>query len=214
MLSLAAATAAWTPALASGGYGPPHLRHHDYRPHHDGRHYDRHWRRDRGRLSGAEAALIAAGIIGGVILIDRALDRRDERSVRDDCYDPYYDDADGCRSGAFGGDFFYRRDDRPYDRFAEAGAEDDLDERLLGDDGEDAWVAEAFRECAAETRGAAGAGGLSVALPSQPESVDTLPDGAVRLTAQFRAFNARGGAWPRRFVCEADAFGIRFLQID
>jgi hypothetical protein len=51
-------------------------------------------------------------------------------------------------------------------------------------------------------------------MPGAPTEVETLADGSVRMVAQFRASNARGQQWTRRFVCEADERGVRFLQVD
>lgn len=237
-LGLAAAIPA--PAFASGGHG--HYRGHHggyyYHPHHYSygyshyprythyRYYDYHHHR-RGHISAGEGALIAAGIIGGIILIDRALDDRDRYDDR--YYDSRYDD--GYRRGAFDDEYYYQRDDRPYDdRYSDrydgdyrsAGSDvdvsgPDVDDRLLGD-GDRARPAvladAAFRECVAETRGAAGAGGMNVAMPGAPTEVEALADGSVRMTAQFRASNPRGESWTRRFVCEADDQGVRFLQVD
>lgn len=195
----------------------------------------RHWRHHRGRggLSGGEAALIAVGIIGGAILIDRALDDR-----RDRYDDRYYEDRrfrdraydDRRRAEAFNDDYYYQRDARPYDfedgdrsaRGAEFPRDDgfgsDGPELLGGDQATSAVnrvaLNAAFRECVAETRGAAGAGGMQVAMPGAPTNVETLADGSVRMIAQFRASNARGQEWTRRFVCEADERGVRFLQVD
>jgi hypothetical protein len=207
----------------SGYYGPRYYGHGRY-----GRHY-----RGRGGISGGEAALIAVGIIGGAILIDRALDDRRERF--DDRYyddrrdrDRYYDDR--RRSGAFDDDYYYQRDSRPYDYDDDirSAQREDLGRDRAFDTGEPELlggeprsgsldrvaVNAAFRECVAETRGAAGAGGLNVAMPGAPTEVETLADGSVRMVAQFRASNARGQQWTRRFVCEADERGVRFLQVD
>lgn len=216
-------------------YGGAHYR--DYGNYRHRGYYGRG--RGRGHLSGGEAALIAAGIIGGVILIDRALDdRRDrdrydynyDRRRYDDRYDRRYDDRD--RRGAFDDDYYYQRDERydgaDYGRYEDryddgaraARAGDDIDDALLGDTDDrrgarPAVLADAaFRECVAETRGAAGAGGMNVAMPGAPTEIQELADGSVRMTAQFRASNARGDTWTRRFVCEADESGVRFLQVD
>lgn len=232
--TIGAVSAVPAPALARGGHHHYQPRHYSYgyHPHYrnyayyDYRHH-RHHRRSR--LSAGEGALIAAGIIGGVILIDRALDNRDrydDRRYDDRRYDPYPE-----RRGAFDDGYYYQRDDRPYDdRYAErfdddrrddyrsAGSDRDIDDILLGDDdlgaAPDVPVNAAFRECVAETRGAAGAGGMNVAMPGAPTEVERLADGSVRMTAQFRASNARGDSWTRRFVCEADDRGVRFLQVD
>ncbi|MFN3959811.1 MAG: hypothetical protein ACK4NP_07855 [Parvularculaceae bacterium] len=195
----------------------------------------RHWRHHRGRggLSGGEAALIAVGIIGGAILIDRALDDRrdryddrynDDRRYRDRDYD------DRRRAGAFDDEYYYQRDSRPYEYDDETrnARRDDFsrddtfgagEPELLGGEPRSGSVDRvavnaAFRECVAETRGAAGAGGLTVAMPGAPTDIETLADGSVRMVAQFRASNGRGEEWSRRFVCEADERGVRFLQVD
>ena len=228
-----------TPAFADpyrhhGRHYRPYVSHsyyhgRPYRGHY--RHYDYHGR--RGRVSGGEAALIAAGIIGGIILIDSAIDNSRRRA-----YDDYrrYDAARydrGRRPGAWDDDYYYRRDGRAYDDY-DRRAEDDRYSRVVRNDEEllggpaplagkrrtgaelapDLAVDAAFRECVAETRGAAGAGGMTVAMPGVPTEVSSLADGGVRMTAQFRAANARGESWTRRFVCEADEGGVRFLQVD
>lgn len=141
--------------------------------------------------------------------------QRDNRAYDDDRYaDRGYDDRG--------------YDDRSYDnRAIDDGARsaverDDLDDLLLGEDsGAERGAAAravpvnaAFRECVAETRGAAGAGGLTVAMPGAPTDIRENADGSVRMTAQFRASNARGESWTRSFVCEADEQGVRFLQVD
>lgn len=236
------------PAFADGGrHGGRHGGHHGghYQPRHYsygysygyGSHYGNYGyygrHRHGGHISGGEAALIAAGIIGGVILIDRALDNRDRYDDRY-YFDRRYDSR--TRRGAFDDDYYYQRDDRPYeDRRADweydgrnfnddrsgarvSTARGDLDDELLGDNARGprpAILADAaFRECVAETRGAAGAGGMNVAMPGAPTEVERLADGSVRMTAQFRASNARGESWTRRFVCETDDQGVRFLQVD
>jgi hypothetical protein len=231
-----------TPAIAGGrydhGYYGDYGRDYNYRRYDGRRHhgyYDYRHKR-RGHISGGEAALIAAGVIGGVILIDRALDNQDRRD--DERNDRRYDDRYDGRSGAFNDGYYYERDDRDYgdrssgrayDRGFEEGyssAREDrnIDDILLGDDEGDArrrdsaarprFADLAFRECVAETRGAAGQGGLRVAMPGAPERVEQLADGSVRMSASFRASNARGEQWTRRFVCEADEAGVRLLQVD
>lgn len=213
-----------------GYYGPRH-----YGPRYYGHgHYGRHYR--RGGVSGGEAALIALGVVGGAILIDRALDDRreryDERYYDDRRYRDRYDDRHDDRrgSGAFDDDPYYQRDSRDYyyDDEIRSARRDDLSARepfatgepeLLGAEPasrsvDRVAVNAAFRECVAETRGAAGAGGLTVAMPGAPTDVEQLADGSVRMVAQFRASNARGQEWTRRFVCEADEAGVRFLQVD
>lgn len=206
-----------------GYYGRGHYGRGYYGPGFDHGHHYR-----RGGLSGGEAALIGLGIIGGAIIIDRALDDRRDDRYYEDRRDRYYDDR--RRAGAFDDDYYYQRDARPYEddrdpRFAR-GADfpqepgfADREPDLLGagrPDGSLGRVAvnAAFRECVAETRGAAGAGGLTVAMPGAPTEVEELADGSVRMVAQFRASNARGQQWTRRFVCEADEAGVRFLQVD
>jgi len=225
-----------------GGYhGGHHYRSHHYsygyHPHYSNYRYYNYGHHRRGHISGGEAALIAAGIIGGVILIDRALDNRDrydDRYYNDRRYnDRRYDDR--YRRGAFADDdYYYQRDDRYYDqrsadwgydgrdfndqRYRTAEQSGELDDRLLGADDRGAQrpvlADAAFRECVAETRGAAGAGGMNVAMPGAPARVETLADGSVRMSAQFRASNARGESWTRQFTCEADDQGVRFLQVD
>lgn len=220
------------PAVAGGRHGGHHYRphHYDYGYYPAYRHHNyygyRHHR--RGHISAGEGALIAAGIVGGVILIDRALSDRDRYDDRYD--DRRYDHRDD-RRGAFNDDYYYQRDsrdydrDRDYDRYvsrpdaADLRSGSDLDDRLLGEErsgvrGATVLADAAFRECVAETRGAAGAGGMSVAMPGAPTEVEQLADGSVRMTAQFRASNPRGESWTRRFVCEADEQGVRFLQVD
>jgi len=234
-----AAVAASTPAYAGGGrhggryWDRGYYGGYDYyAPRYYGHGYyggGRHWRHHRGRggLSGGEAALIAVGIIGGAILIDRALDDR-----RDRYEDRFFDDRryrdDRRRADAFDDDYYYQRDQRPYedDYRSARGADDPRDDvfgagepELLGGAPPSGAISRvavnaAFRECVAETRGAAGAGGMQVAMPGAPTSVEKLADGSVRMIAQFRASNARGQEWTRRFVCEADERGVRFLQVD
>lgn len=221
------------PAFAGGRHGGHYYRphHYDYGYYPAYRHHNyygyRHHR--RGHISAGEGALIAAGIIGGVILIDRALSDRDRYDRYDDRrYDRRYDDRYE-RRGAFNDDYYYQRDSRDYDsdrdddRYvsrpdaADLRSESELDDRLLGEERSGARTVladAAFRECVAETRGAAGAGGMSVAMPGAPTEVEQLADGSVRMTAQFRASNPRGESWTRRFVCEADEQGVRFLQVD
>ncbi len=250
LVAAAMSTAALAPAPAFAGgrdrYYDNYGRHYDYSYRNDyGRHrgYSDYRHRRRGHISAGEGALIAAGIIGGVILIDRALDsgnrsgdrRYDDRRYDDRRYDGRYDrgyDDRRDRRGAIDDDYYYQRDDRPYDDrprggrdedYRSAGSDRDIDDILLGDDDRRldsradlrAIPADAaFRECVAETRGAAGAGGMSVAMPGAPTEVERLADGSVRMTAQFRASNPRGESWTRRFVCEADDQGVRFLQVD
>lgn len=204
-------------------YGPRYYGHGRY-----GRHY-----RGRGGISGGEAALIALGVVGGAILIDRALDDRRDRDryyYDDRGYDDRRYDDRRRRVGAFDDEYYYQRDSRPYEADGDirAARRDDFDRdrtvdaggpELLGGEARSGSVDRvavnaAFRECVAETRGAAGAGGLTVAMPGAPTEIETLADGSVRMVAQFRASNARGQEWSRRFVCEADERGVRFLQVD
>jgi hypothetical protein len=219
------------PAFAGGRHGGHHYRpqHYSYGYYPAYRQHDYYGYRNhrRGHISAGEGALIAAGIIGGVILIDRALADRDRYDNRYD--DRRYDDRYEQR-GAFNDDYYYQRDsrdydrDRDYDRYvsrpdaADLRSDSDPDDRLLGEErsggGATILADAAFRECVAETRGAAGAGGMSVAMPGAPTEVEQLADGSVRMTAQFRASNPRGESWTRRFVCEADEQGVRFLQVD
>jgi hypothetical protein len=201
----------------SGGYYAGGGRYYD-RGHHGGGYGGNRYYRGRGGISGGEAALIGLGIIGGAILIDRALDDRryDDRRYDDRRYDDRYD----RRAGAADDDYYYyQRDARPYEddnRVRSARDDGDASEADLLGAGSAGSVAvnAAFRECVAETRGAAGAGGLQVAMPGVPTEVETLADGSVRMTAQFRATNGRGQDFTRRFVCEADDRGVRFLQVD
>lgn len=197
----------------------------------------------RGGISGAEAVLIAGGIVGGAILIDSALERRArdrydyERAYetrgaetpgafddeyyyrRDDTQGPRDDDRRFSENDRFEDDGRFEEDD---DRFE---ARDDDDLGLLGGErrgdnrADGARIASAssyraaYNECIAETRGAAGAGGLSVALPAEPTLVESLADGSVRMTARFLATNQRGQEWNRIMTCEADASGVTFLEI-
>jgi len=180
----------------------------------------RGYRRGYGRISAGEGALIAAGIIGGVILIDQAIkaDRREYYERRR--YQERYDDR---RRGAFDGDDpYYRRGERSdqgrefnRDDRTQDGENKGIDGDLLGGQKKSVGytLQTAFNECTAETRGAAGAGGLMVALPSEPTSVKELDDGSIRLTVDFTAQNPRGRQWRRTMTCEADAGGIKFLEI-
>lgn len=220
-----------TPAFAGGRYDDGRGRHYD-RGYYGGGYSDRGYsgrghHRGRGGISGGEAALIAVGIIGGAILIDRALDDRryddrryDDRYDRNRQYESRYDDRRA------GDDYYYQRDSRSYDDEIREPRRADYPQDEVFSAGEpellgatrgavdSAGVNAAFRECVAETRGAAGAGGMQVAMPGAPTNVETLADGSVRMVAQFRASNGRGQDFTRRFVCEADDRGVRFLQID
>ena len=229
-------TAAVSPA-AAGGRGHGHDRHGSYGYYGDQWRYDgyraswrgdyyaghhRHYRykRHKGGLSGAEAGLIAAGIVGAAILIDSASERSsrsryyDDRPVRR--YEDYgrYDRTYGERYD--GGDFYYRRDDRRLsDRAWEDYRDDEIDRRL---DGEAARPGEynygaAFNDCKAETREAARREGLTVGLPARPDEIDGLEGGtAVRFVSRFE-MQERGGSFRRTMVCEADASGVRFLEL-
>ncbi len=174
---------------------------------------------------------------------DRYRDRYDDRRYDDRRYDDGRYDNNGRydnrryddRRGAADDDYYYLRSERDYDAengrfsdrnddYAVARDDSDIDDILLGDEeigvagdasaNPGSFANAAFRECVAETRGAAGAGGMNVAMPGAPTGVERLADGSVRMTAQFRASNARGQEWTRRFVCEADDQGVRFLQVD
>lgn len=215
------------------GYGPgyyaPSYYGHDWRP---GRHkgywrgdgHHRHYRYHRGGLSGAEAGLIAAGIVGAAILIDSANDRARDRAYRDRDYgyggDPYYG---GRYDGRYGGgradsDFYYRRDgrrlsDREWDDFAD----DPLDRRLDGRTPRaapgDYNYGAAYNDCKAETRAAARDEGLTVGLPARPDRIDRIEGGAaVRFVTEFRVED-RGRGGRQTMVCEADAEGVRFIEL-
>lgn len=219
-----------------GYYGRPshHAYHHPQRYH--GRYYygSRHYRgyHHRRGLSGGEAALIAAGIIGGIILIDRAMEAEAyDRYSRDRYDDPYYNRryqqyGDGYGSGR---DFSYRRDERAYgssgydDRYD--GRYDDRsdgydDELAGGRDYADAGSGSsynygaAYNDCKAETRDAAGDSGVLVALPAKPRVIDPIDGGeAVRFRADVIARDLQGVEYRRVMTCEADAQGVRFLEI-
>jgi hypothetical protein len=220
LLTAAAAAVALgsaAPAFADGGrYNRGHhgyygggYHHKVYGRHYAPRHYygSRHYRHGRGHLSGAEAAFIALGIVGGVVLIDRALEREQNRYA----YEPRY--APPPR------DSYYRRDDRPYSY------DDDLGDDDFYDDGELAGAANyapderrynygaAYNDCKAETRDAARDSGVTIALPAKPNRIEEIDDGAaVRFTASYLAQDSRG-EWRRTMVCEADENGVRFLEI-
>ncbi|MFN0024322.1 MAG: hypothetical protein ACKVS5_10530 [Parvularculaceae bacterium] len=222
-----------------GYYGRGYSNRNYYRGgYYDGGYSSRGRYHRGGGLSGGEAALIAVGVIGGAILIDRALDDRryDDRRYDNRRYDGRryedrrYEDrrTDDRRTGGYDDGYYYQRDTRAYENDYQTARGADLAPETLVDDRADGLlgagppnrtpdrlaVNAAFRECVAETRGAAGAGGLQVAMPGVPTQVETLADGSVRMTAQFRATNGRGEDYARRFVCEADDQGVRFLQID
>lgn len=143
---------------------------------------------------------------------DRFGDRR-----FDDRFDnrPEFDESEGL----------YRRDERS--RQEPNTGETDEDYGLLGDVAPSAqprrilaageptpeYPRFAYQECLAETRGAAGAGGMMVALPAMPTQTERLADGSVRMTAVFTARNARGQEWQRVMTCEADDGGVSFLEL-
>ena len=214
-----------------------HAYHHPQR--YNGRYYYgsrpyRSYHHRRG-LSGGEAALIAAGIIGGIILIDRAMEAEAYDRYSDDRYndrynDPYYDRryqqyGDGYGSGR---DFSYRRDERygsgGYDDRSDGryddrsdGYDDDLaGGRSYADAGSGSSYnyGAAYNDCKAETRDAAGDSGVIVALPSKPRVIDPIDGGeAVRFKADVIARDFQGVEYRRVMTCEADAQGVRFLEI-
>ncbi|HXI87720.1 MAG TPA: hypothetical protein VNH64_09690 [Parvularculaceae bacterium] len=205
-----------------GRYG-----HYGYYPRY---YYGSHHYRYHHGLSGGEAALLTVGILGGIVLIDRALEesRASNAYYYNNSYPPtgYYGqsyappvygraDAPPPRD-----DFYYRRDDR-----APAPSDDQSDEdaggQLLGadsDGGQSAYnYGAAYNDCKAETRQAATDGGLIVSLPAKPQRITPVEDGAaVRFEADFVASTLRGGASGdvrRTMVCEADANGVRYLEL-
>jgi hypothetical protein len=231
--ALAASLAA--PALAGGGHGRG--GHHGYYSHGHGyyghgwrpaRHHGywrgygghRHYRYHRGGLSGAEAGLIAAGIVGAAILIDSANDRSRDRYDRDRYYtDGYYGDRYDDRYDRRGADsdFYYRRDDRRLsDREWEDYSDDALDEKLAGKAGGGRGeynYGAAYNDCKAETRAAARDEGLTVGLPARPDRIDRIEGGAaVRFVTAFEVQD-RGRGDRQTMVCEADADGVRFLEL-
>ncbi len=203
--------------------------------------YDRGGGLSGGEAALIAVGIIGGAILIDRALDDRRYDDRryddrryDERRYDDRRYDDrLYDDR---RAGEYDDGYYYQRDTRAYDddfqvaRGADLPPETLVDDRVDDRDGgllgaeppsrapdrapDRIAVNAAFRECVAETRGAAGAGGLQVAMPGVPTQVETLADGSVRMSAQFRATNGRGQDFARRFVCEADDQGVRFLQID
>ena len=219
---LSAATAAMVlgaaaPAFADGGrrhgnhgyYGGG--QHHKYYGRHRApRHYygSRHYRGHRGHLSGAEAAFIALGIVGGVVLIDRALEREQNRYA----YEPRYAPAPR--------DSYYRRDDLPlYDdeeldgEFYDDRDLDDSDLDGAGYQGGRYNYGAAYNDCKAETREAARDSGVIVSLPAKPQRIQPIDGGAaVRFTADYLAQDGRG-EWRRTMVCEADGSGVRYLEL-
>lgn len=177
--------------------------------------YDRH----RGGLSGAEAGFIAAGIVGAAILIDSASDRGRDRygDDRNDRSRERYEDRSEDRYGR--GDFYYRRDDRRLsDRDWNDFSDDELGRRL---DGAPIAVARsgynygaAYNDCKAEARDAARREGLTVGLPAKPDRIEQIESGsAVRFVTQFQLDEGRGAAGRQTMVCEADADGVRFLEL-
>lgn len=227
-----------TPALAGGGHGrgghygyghgPGYYSygwngapHHGYWRDYGGRHY---YRYDRHGLSGAEAGLIAAGIVGAAILIDGANDRGRDRYYDDRYYrdgydgDRYYDSYGRYDDRRSGGDFYYRRDDR---RVSERDWEDASGDRLerslagnVGGGGRGEYnFGAAYNDCKAEARQAADGEGLTVGLPARPDRIERLEGGAaVRFVTQFRV-DERGRSDRQTMVCEADADGVRFLEL-
>ncbi len=200
-----------------------------------GRQHYRYYRHRRGGdgLSGAEAGLIAAGIVGAAILLDSANDRyryddRYDRDRYDDryyreryydrgrYYDPYrrggYDDRYG-----YGGDLYYRRDD-----YGRSGGWTDRDWDDLYDDdlgleggsyrGSSYNYGAAYTDCKAEMRDAARDRGISVGVPARPERIERIDGGsAVRFVTSFEV-QERGG-YRQTMVCEADASGVRFIEL-
>lgn len=236
--SLLAATAAVmavgaaAPAYAGGGHGRGngygHDRHGDYghsygqwrydgyrgawRDDHYGHHY--RYKRHRGGLSGAEAGLIAAGIVGVAILLDSANDRSDRYGygVEDHRYRDY-DRYDRSGYDPYGDDFYYRRDDRRLsDRDWNDSRDDDLGLDGRAEPGEYNFGS-AYNDCKAETREAARREGLQVGLPARPDQIDRIEGGeAVRFVAKFE-MQDRGRPIRQTMVCEADASGVRFLEL-
>ncbi|MBI1365564.1 MAG: hypothetical protein GC153_06355 [Alphaproteobacteria bacterium] len=222
----AMAVGAVAPASAGGYYGPgryahgPHGYPGHYRPygHHPRYYYGSRYYRHHHGLSGGEAALLAVGILGGIVLIDRALeaDRANAAAYYGGAYPP------PAYRGGYApprDDFYYRRDDRDPPP-AVYGDDDDLDGRLLGGDERGARggynYGAAYNDCKAETRQAATDGGLIVSLPAKPQRITPIDNGAaVRFEADFVASNLRGqsGDIRRTMVCEADAGGVRFLEL-
>ncbi|MEQ1931136.1 MAG: hypothetical protein ABL957_11505 [Parvularculaceae bacterium] len=216
------------PAAAGGGHGGHGSGHYGYGGHsqygawrYDGHrgswrndHYSHHYRykRHHGGLSGAEAGLIAAGIVGVAILLDNA--DQSSRVRYDDGYDRRYNDRYSYGSGR--DDFYYRRDDRRLSDDAWNDYRDDgLSQRL---EGGRAAVGEynfgaAYNDCKAETREAARREGLSVGLPARPDEIVRIESGdAVRFVTKFE-LQDRGRGVRQTMVCEADAEGVRFLEL-
>lgn len=226
-LSLAVAAAALTfgalPAEAGKrpyyGKGRSHVvvHHHWSHGHYKPRRHHYYGHHHRRGLSGGEAAVIAAAIIGGAILIDGARDRR----RYDDRYYGGYDDryAYGPAPSRQAQSYYYRRDDS-----AQAWGDDDYDDGGYGYDdllgaapaGPNAAYnyGAAYNDCKAETRAAAGQGGLHVALPAKPQRITPIEGGeAVRFTADLIASDRRGGEARKTMICEADINGVRFLEL-
>ena len=186
-------------------------RHRDYRRRYANRRYDERRFDERGPFEDEYYYRRDDRYDGGAWdERDRYGDRRYEddwdEGFEDENFDDYRNDGDDAPDGAP-----LKRDD--------AGARD-LDDELLGAEPARAaprrsgyTIRAAYSECAAETRGAAGAGGLMVALPGEPTDVETLEGGAVRMTVAFTAQNPRGRSWRRVMVCEADGDGVRYLKI-
>ncbi|MEM9706521.1 MAG: hypothetical protein AAF850_10655 [Pseudomonadota bacterium] len=92
----------------------------------------------------------------------------------------------------------------PFDR--------EIDEQLLGGP-EPAFIRSAFNACAQETRAAAAAGSVLIALPAAPDTADQADGAGVAMTARFTAQDGAGATIQRTMRCEVDAEGVRFLEI-
>jgi len=90
--------------------------------------------------------------------------------------------------------------------------EDGLDSELLGGE-ERAQLRAAFDDCARQTRNAAAAEGLMVALPAEPAEVGAVGDDAWFMRAAFTAQDRNGDSYRRLMNCEADVRGVRYLEI-
>ncbi len=97
--------------------------------------------------------------------------------------------------------------------------DNDLDDLLLGGEviaphqSADPIVSNAYVACASETRMAADAGGLLVAMPGTPGAVAPIAGGAYRITADFTAQQPSGEQVRRTMQCDADDQGILRLEI-
>lgn len=211
-LALGALAPAYAGGRHHGGYG------HGWRGHGHGHHYyygSRHYRRHHHGhgLGAGEAALLAAGIIGGVILIDRAIENERARErYYSRAYEPYYAGYEPAPAR----DFYYRRDDRFAGDESEFHDNGGLDALAGGpaDRGPSYNYGAAYNDCKAEIREAAGDGGLLVALPARPQRIEPIEGGAaVRFTADILARDLAGAEYRRVVTCEADARGVRFLEI-